>query len=64
MTINRERHILTLRGVVRSRDVSPHNLVLSTAIANMEVSFDGKGIISDANRPGFFYRLWQLISPF
>ena len=64
VTINRERHILTLRGVVRSRDVSPHNLVLSTAIANMEVSFDGKGIISDANKPGFFYRLWQLISPF
>lgn len=64
VTINRERHVLTLRGVARSRDVSPRNVVLSTAIANMEVSFDGKGVISDANKPGFFYRLWQLISPF
>jgi flagellar L-ring protein precursor FlgH len=62
--INRERQILRLRGLVRSRDVTPGNVVLSTAIANMEVSFDGKGIVSDANRPGFFYKLLTWITPF
>ena len=64
VTINRESHILTLRGVVRSRDVSPNNLVLSSSIAHMEVKFDGKGVVTDANKPGFFYRLFQLITPF
>ena len=64
VTINRESHILTLRGVVRSRDVSPNNLVLSTSIAHMEVKFDGEGVVTDANEPGFFYRLFRLITPF
>ena len=64
VTINRERQILRIRGLVRSRDVTPGNVVLSTAIANMEVVFDGKGIVSDANRPGFLYRLLQWITPF
>ncbi len=62
--INQESHILKLRGVVRSRDVSPHNLVLSTSIAHMEVSFDGKGVVSDANEPGFFYKLFKWLTPF
>ena len=64
VTINQESHRLTLRGVVRSRDVSPNNLVLSSSIAHMEVKFDGKGVVTDANEPGFFYKLFQLITPF
>lgn len=64
VTINRERQILTIRGLVRTRDVAPNNVVFSTAIANMEVKFDGKGIVSDANKPGFLYRLFSWITPF
>ncbi len=64
VTINRERQVLRIRGIVRQRDISPNNVILSTAIANMEVVFDGKGIVSDANKPGFLYRLLQWITPF
>jgi flagellar L-ring protein precursor FlgH len=64
VTINRERQILRIRGIVRPRDVTPNNVVQSTGIANMEVVFDGKGIVSDANKPGFMYKLLQVISPF
>ena len=64
VAVNRERHLLTLRGVVRPRDVNSGNMVMSTAIAHMEVQFDGTGIVSDANRPGFFYRLFKVITPF
>ena len=64
VTINRERQVLRIRGIVRRRDVTPSNVVLSTAIANMEVVFDGKGIVSDANKPGFLFRLMQWIIPF
>jgi flagellar L-ring protein precursor FlgH len=64
VTVNRERQILRIRGIVRPRDITPSNVVLSTGIANMEVVFDGKGIVSDANRPGFIYRLLQWVVPF
>ena len=64
VTINRERQILRIRGLVRSRDITPNNVVLSTGIANMEVIFDGKGIVSDANKPGFLYRFFTWITPF
>lgn len=64
VTINRERQVLRIRGIVRPRDVTPNNVILSTSIANMEVVFDGKGIVSDANKPGFLFRLIQWITPF
>ena len=64
VTINRERQILTLRGVVRSRDVTPGNVVASTSIANMEVIFDGKGVVADVNKPGLLYRFFRMIAPF
>ena len=64
VTVNRERQILRLRGMVRPRDITPNNVVLSTAIANLQVVFDGKGIVADANKPGFIYRLLQWIIPF
>ena len=64
VTINRERQILRIRGVVRSHDVTPGNVVLSTAIANMDVVFDGKGTVSDANKQGFLFRLFTWLTPF
>jgi flagellar L-ring protein precursor FlgH len=64
VTINREHQLLTVRGTVRQYDISPTNVVLSTAIANMEVNFDGKGIISDANKPAFLYKIFKYILPF
>jgi flagellar L-ring protein precursor FlgH len=64
VTVNRERQVLRIRGIVRTVDIAPNNVVRSTAIANMEVVFDGKGIVSDANKPGFIFRLLQWLAPF
>lgn len=64
VTVNQERQILTLRGVVRSRDVSSGNVVLSTSIAFMEVELNGRGIVADANRPALLYRILKKILPF
>jgi flagellar L-ring protein precursor FlgH len=64
VTVNRERQVLRIRGIVRTKDITPNNVVLSTAIGNLEVVFDGKGIVTDANKPGFIYRLLQWIVPF
>jgi flagellar L-ring protein precursor FlgH len=64
VTINHEHQLLTVRGTVRQYDISPGNVILSTAIANMDVNFDGKGIISDANKPALLFRLFKYILPF
>jgi len=50
--------------MVRSHDVSPGNIVSSTSIANMVVKYDGKGVVADANRQGWLYKFFQIISPF
>ena len=64
VTINGERQTLTIGGMVRNHDVSPSNVISSTAIANMDVKFDGKGIVADSNKPGWFYKFYQIINPF
>jgi flagellar L-ring protein precursor FlgH len=64
VTVNKEHQALTIRGVVRPDDISPTNLVQSSVIANMEVSFDGKGILTAANHPGWLNWLFTKIMPF
>jgi flagellar L-ring protein precursor FlgH len=64
VTINGERQTLTIGGLVRDHDVSPANVVSSTSIANMDVKYDGKGVVADANKPGWLYKFFQKISPF
>jgi flagellar L-ring protein FlgH len=64
VTINGERQILTIKGLVRSKDVSPANQVLSTSIADMAVLFNGKGVVADANKPGWLYKVMRIITPF
>ena len=62
--VNNERQMLRLFGVVRSRDVGPGNVVLSTAIANMLVQVDGKGVLSDSIRQGWLLGIISKFWPF
>ena len=49
--MNNEHRTLILRGVVRPADVTPGNVVNSTAIASLEIELKGKGVVSDGTRP-------------
>jgi len=64
VAINGERQLLTIRGLVRVKDISQSNQVLSTSIADMTVLFNGKGVVADANRPGWLYKIMKIITPF
>jgi flagellar L-ring protein precursor FlgH len=64
VTINGENQILTIRGLVRPKDVSLNNQVLSSSIADMAVLFNGKGVVADANKPGWLYKVFRVITPF
>lgn len=58
VTINSEHHVVTIRGIVRSADLSPGNTIASDRVANLEVSVRGKGLVGDAvRRPFILYRL-------
>lgn len=54
-----EEQVVVLSGVARSRDVTQQNTILSTQIANLRVTFKGKGEAEDARRPSLFTRIFQ-----
>jgi flagellar L-ring protein precursor FlgH len=49
--MNNQHEDVTVRGVVRSVDISSNNTVASAALSNLQIEMKGKGIISDSTRP-------------
>lgn len=65
VTINSERQIVSIRGIVRPPDIAFGNFVRSDQIAEMEVQINGKGVVADAvRRPSILYRILMGILPF
>ena len=62
--INNEKLIITLTGVIRPRDISPENVILSTYISDAKISYSGSGIINDRQRPGWLANLMNAVWPF
>lgn len=57
ITVNGEKQITKLRGVIRPEDVSGQNTVYSYRIAQAEISYTGKGDVNSAQKPGFFTKI-------
>jgi flagellar L-ring protein FlgH len=53
LRINGEQQLITLNGVVRPRDVTESNTVLSSRIADATIQFHGKGFVARQSRPGW-----------
>lgn len=64
VTLNRGDEFLEIRGLVRSADIDADNRVLSTRVADAQISYTGKGDIARAARQGWLSRFFQVISPF
>ncbi|MBI3327988.1 MAG: flagellar basal body L-ring protein FlgH [Nitrospinae bacterium] len=64
ITVNHERELIVLSGVVRPKDISPGNIVLSTALGHAKVAYYGSGIISEKQRPGWLARILDVVWPF
>ena len=62
--VNHENQIITLTGMVRPRDISSENVILSTFVADARISYSGSGIINDKQRPGWLVRILDIIWPF
>jgi len=59
-----EKQTAILRGTVRPEDITGNNTVLSYNIADATIKFVSKGTITDAQRKGWFLRVWEKLSPF
>jgi flagellar L-ring protein FlgH len=61
LQINGEQQLITLSGVVRPRDISDGNTVLSSRIADAKIQFDGKGFVAKQSKPGWLARFFALL---
>ena len=59
IVVNGEEQEIVLTGLVRGEDVAPDNTVLSTFVADAEISFVGTGVVGDKNKPGIITRLFN-----
>lgn len=64
VTVNSEKQLMTIGGIVRRVDVDTKNTVLSSAIADAKIEYSGLGVVDDVQRPGWFVRILDWIYPF
>ncbi len=65
LQVNSEQQVISVRGIVRTADISTSNSVPSTQIADLELRLNGKGVVGDAiRRPNVLYRLLLGLLPF
>lgn len=57
IVINDEEQTITIRGIVRTSDISASNTVYSTNISEAEIIFAGDGAINSSQKPGLFAKL-------
>lgn len=55
--VNDETEILVVTGIVRPEDVSGQNIVYSSDMANTEITYKGKGMVTSYSRPSILTRL-------
>jgi flagellar L-ring protein precursor FlgH len=62
--VNEETEYMVLTGVIRAKDVAADNSIMSTQVADASISYYGKGVLADKQKPGWFTRLMDNIWPF
>jgi len=63
VTVNSEKQLMTIGGIVRRVDVDTKNTVFSSAIADAKIVYSGLGVLDDVQRPGWLVRILDWISP-
>ncbi len=64
VTLNRGDEFVQIKGLVRPADIDRDNRVLSTRVADAQISYTGKGDVARAGRQGWLSRFFQVVSPF
>lgn len=64
LLLNDEESQLYLSGVVRPIDIQPDNSVASSLLADVELEYTGRGVVSEQQGPGWLSRVLSYIWPF
>jgi flagellar L-ring protein precursor FlgH len=62
--VNNEDQIILLEGTIRPRDISRENIISSSLIADARITYTGKGILSDRQKPGWMMNIIDKVWPF
>ena len=62
--VNNEKQLIILSGIIRPRDISDENVIMSTFISDAKIAYSGSGIVDDRQRPGWLANLLNNVWPF
>lgn len=62
--IDDEKQTITLKGIVRQKDIDATNTVASSAIADAQITYSGSGERTNATKKGWFAKFIDVIWPF
>lgn len=61
VTLNQGKEFIQLSGTIRPNDIETDNTLLSTRIANAQITYSSKGVLAAANRMGFVARFFNSV---
>ena len=59
LTLNQGTEIVKVSGQIRPTDIAPNNSVLSSQIADAQITYGGTGLLADANQAGWLTRVFH-----
>ncbi len=59
LTLNQGSEVVRISGIIRPVDVTPENTVLSTQIADAQITYSGAGLVADSNKAGWLTRFFN-----
>jgi len=62
--VNHEQQFITLTGIARPQDISRDNVVLSTQLADANITIGGLGVVADKQRSGWGTWIFDWVWPF
>lgn len=61
VTLNQGQEFIRLSGIIRPDDIEPDNSLLSTRIADAQITYSSKGVLAAANRMGLISRFFHSV---
>ncbi|MDH5500900.1 MAG: flagellar basal body L-ring protein FlgH [Gammaproteobacteria bacterium] len=61
VTLNQGQEFIRLSGVIRPDDIEPDNSLLSTRIADAQITYSSKGVLAAANKMGLISRFFNSV---
>jgi flagellar L-ring protein precursor FlgH len=61
VTLNQGKEFIRLSGVIRPFDIGPDNAVLSSKVADAQITYSSKGVLASANKMGLMSRFFNSV---